>query len=72
MSALIRKGVSHASSLTGAAQFKPKLSRAYEEGRRQFPSGTNPFAASTPQNTAWQRGYDNRADAAYKRDTAVA
>jgi hypothetical protein len=72
MSALIRKGVSHASATTAAAQFKPKLSLAYEEGRRQFPSGTNPFAANSPQNIAWQLGYDNRADAAYKRDTAVA
>jgi hypothetical protein len=72
MSLKVRKGVSHATSITAAGQFKPKLNKAYEEGRRQFPSGTNPFAANTPQNTAWQLGYDNLADAAYKRDTAVA
>lgn len=48
-----------------------RLTRAYAEGRGQIPSGTNPHTASTPENVAWQAGYDNRADAAYAFETAV-
>lgn len=68
----MKKGVSYSDGTGLGAGFKPKLNRAYEEGRRAFPSGTNPFPASTQINVAWQLGYDNRADAAYSRDTAVA
>lgn len=48
-----------------------RLTRAYSDGRNQYPSGTNPHTASTPENVAWQAGYDNRADAAYAFETAV-
>ena len=52
-------------------QMGQKLTRAYAEGRGQIPSGTNPHTASTPENVAWQAGYDNRANAAYAYETAV-
>ena len=49
-----------------------RLTRAYSDGRNQYPSTTNPFTSGTPEYTAWQAGYDNRADAAYAFETAVA
>jgi hypothetical protein len=51
--------------------FKPKLFNAYAEGRRQFPSAVNPFPANTDQNRAWQYGFDNRANANFKFETAT-
>lgn len=68
----MKKGVSYSDGTGLGAGFKPKLNRAYEEGRRQFPTTTTTFVAGSPQDVAWTLGYDNRADAAYKRDTAVA
>jgi len=68
----MKKGVSYSDGTGLGAGFKPRLNRAYEEGRRVSPSSSNPHVASSPANVAWQLGYDNRADAAYSRDTAVA
>lgn len=68
----MKKGVSYSDATGLGAGWKPRLNRAYEEGRRQYPSGTNPHVANSPANLAWQHGEDNRADAAYQRDTAVA
>lgn len=68
----MKKGVSYADGTGLGAGFKPKLNRAYEEGRRAFPSGTTTFVADSPQDVAWTLGYDNRADSDYQRDTAVA
>lgn len=48
-----------------------RLIRAYNEGRRSFPSGSNPFTSGTAIYTAWQLGYDNRADAAYRFEGAT-
>lgn len=49
-----------------------RLTRAYSDGRNIYPDSTNPHTASTPENTAWQLGYDNRADSGYAYETAVA
>jgi hypothetical protein len=49
-----------------------RLTRAYSDGRNQYPSTVNPHPASTPENTAWQLGYDNLANAAYQYETSVA
>ena len=68
----MKKGVSYADGTGLGAGFKPRLSRAYEEGRRIYPSSSNPYTSGTESYVAWQLGYDNRADAAYLRDTAVA
>lgn len=68
----MKKGVSYADGTGLGAGWKPKLNRAYAEGRQAVPSGTTTFVAGSPQDVAWTLGYDNRADAAYKRDTAVA
>jgi hypothetical protein len=51
------------------AAWKPRLTRAYNDGRRSYPSSSNPHTSGTPEYTAWQHGYDNRADSAYKRET---
>jgi hypothetical protein len=48
-----------------------RLTRAYADGRGQYPSATNPHTSGTPEYTAWQLGYDNRAAADYKYETAV-
>lgn len=48
-----------------------RLTRAYAEGRGQIPSASNPHTAGTPENVAWQAGYDNLADATYQHETAV-
>ena len=51
------------------------LSRAYAEGRRSFPSTTNPFttalgyATTSAEYVCWQAGYDNRASGTYKYET---
>jgi len=71
MSAGVRKGVAYATGTGLGAGWKPKLNRAYAEGRQQYPTTTTTFVAGSPQDVAWTLGYDNRADAAYKRDTAV-
>lgn len=49
--------------------WNPKLCRAYAEGRRSFPSATNPHTSGQPVYTAWQYGYDNRASGSYKFET---
>lgn len=51
--------------------YNPKLTRAYAEGRRSFPSASNPHTSGQPVYTAWQHGYDNRADSSqpYKAET---
>jgi hypothetical protein len=46
-----------------------RLTRAYAEGRRIFPSSTNPHVSGTPEHTAWQDGYDNRGSGAGKLET---
>jgi hypothetical protein len=60
------KWMAHFSGDTNGTHFDPRLVRCYDEGRREFPSGSNPFVSGTPQYVAWQYGYDNRADAAYR------
>lgn len=50
---------------------KFRLVRAYVNGRQIYPSSSNPHPASTPENTAWQLGYDNRADSAYRYETGI-
>lgn len=48
-----------------------RLTRAYSDGRNQYPSGSNPHTAGTPENVAWQAGFDNRGTAAFAFETAV-
>lgn len=61
-------GYSDASGL--GWQWKPRLTRAYANGRISYPSSSNPHTSGTDSYLAWKHGYDNRADAAYKRETA--
>ena len=61
---------------TGQGRCAPffRWGRAYAEGRADFSpagSGVNPHTATSPARTAWQNGYDNRADPTYKYETAV-
>lgn len=60
----------HAGDSVGTG-FNPRLQRAYDEGRRSFPSGSNPFTSGTAIYNAWQLGYDNRANSAYKFEGAT-
>lgn len=65
----MKKGVSYSDAPALGAQFKPRMSRAYAEGRRVFPSAINPHPAGTDDQRAWNHGYVNRLNTDYKRDT---
>ncbi len=48
--------------------WKPRLERAYAEGRRDaLGTGGNLHQANSPADLASDHGYANRADAAYRR-----
>jgi hypothetical protein len=64
-----RKGLGYSGATGLGPGFQPALMRAYAEGRRSFPSATNPHVTDTPKYKAWQYGYDNRADSAYQFET---
>jgi len=53
--------------------WKPRLVRAYAEGRRDAHggSGSNMHATNSPADLAHDHGYTNRANSAYKRECAT-
>lgn len=70
----MKKGVSYSDATGLGPGFRPRLSKAYAEGRAVSLAGgaatDNPAdGLGNDLEKAWDHGFDNSADADYKRDT---
>lgn len=65
------KMVGYADASGLGAAWKPRLMKAYAEGRRDAHggSGSNMHAANSEADLAHDHGYTNRANSDYKRET---
>ena len=66
-----KKGIGYQAATGLGPGWNPRLMKAYAEGRRSYPSTSNPFTSGTADYTAWQYGQDNKADADYQVECAT-
>lgn len=66
------KMIGYADATGLGAGWKPRLTKAYMEGRADWygTTTTSPHQANSPADLAYDHGYANRADAGYKRECA--